>query len=114
VIWRLLAVSLTLWACGGSVIADACPFCGAVGQPLASRRDAAAAVAVGEAAGPTSLQPEGALMQPFRLRQRLAGRGLLPEEITATVTAPVQGTAAVFLSHTGPDGNREATAIEAD
>ncbi len=113
-IWRLLAVSLTLWACGGSVIADACPFCGAVGQPLASRRDAAAAVAVGEAAGPTSLQPEGALMQPFRLRQRLAGRGLLPEEITATVTAPVQGTAAVFLSHTGPDGNREATAIEAD
>ncbi len=113
-IWRLLAVSLALWACGLSVIADACPFCGAVGQPLTLRRDAAAAVAVGEADGPATLQPDGLMTQPFRLRQRLAGRAPLPDAITAMVTAPVQGTAAVFLSRASPDGDQEATAIAAD
>lgn len=111
---RLIAVSFTVLACVVSAPADACPFCGAVGQPLASRRDAAASVAVAQPDGPASLQSDGGMRQRFLLLQRLAGNHSLPEAIAADVTAPVQGTAAVFLGHAGVGGRPEATAIEAD
>lgn len=94
----------------------ACPFCGAVSQPLALRRDAAAGVAVGEANGPATLQPDGSLEQPFVLQQRLAGsRTINPgEQVNAAVAAPVRGTAAVFLARQpGPMGGGHR-ALEAD
>lgn len=110
---RFLAASLILATCAVVATAEACPFCGTVGQPLASRRDAAAGVAVGEADGPASLLPDGRMTQPFLLRQRLAGTAVLPEAMTATVTSPVQGTAAVFVGR-GTDESRVAAAIAAD
>ena len=114
---RLAAALLwTLAACGAAACAEACPFCGAVGQPLASRRDAAAAVAVGEADGQARLQADGLMTQPFVLRQWLTGTLPLPETpLAARVTAPVQGTAAVFLSRRDAgDDRRAATALQAD
>jgi len=106
---------LLLAACGAVSPAGACPFCGAVGQPLASLRDAAAVVVVGEADGPASLQPDGSMTQPFVVRQRLAGKGPSPGLITATVASPVKGTAAVFVSRLDPDERRTAAeAIQAD
>lgn len=111
---RSLAASLILATCAAVATAEACPFCGAVGQPLASRRDAAAGVAVGEADGPASLQPDGGMTQPFLLRQRLAGKAALPETMTATVASPVRGTAAVFIGRSGVEESRKAAAIAAD
>lgn len=108
---------LVILACVGVAVADACPFCGAVGQPLASRRDAAFAVAVGEAAGPAALAASGTIEQPFVLHQRLAGeREILPgEQVLAVVPAMVTGTAAVFLTeNAGPLGTGVHRAIAAD
>ncbi len=101
----------------GVATADACPFCGAVGQPLASRRDAAFGVAVGEAAGRATLAANGVIEQPFVLHQRLAGdRAILPgEQVVAAVPAAVTGTAAVFLTENPrPLGLGVHRAIEAD
>ena len=98
-------------------VAAACPFCGAVGQPLAARRAAAAAVAVAEPAGPASVQADGVILQPFVLHQRLAGQlAVVPgEELLARVDAPVQGTAAVFLAVPDqPDRPVRHTAVSAD
>lgn len=97
---RVAVVWLLMVACGSVATAAACPFCGAVGQPLASRRDAAVGVAVGEAAGPATLRPAGVLEQPFVLHQRLAGSRAVDrgEQVVAVVPAPVEGTAAVFLA----------------
>ena len=113
-----LAVAMlwTLAACGAAARCEACPFCGAVGQPLASRRDATAGVAVGEADGPARLQADGVMTQPFLLRQWLSGPLPLPQApLMASVTAPVQGTAAVFVGRGGAGGDRLApTAMQAD
>lgn len=113
---RLAAAMLVLVAaCGAVSPAEACPFCGAVGQPLASLRDAAAVVVVGEADGPAGLQPDGSMTQPFVVRQRLAGKGPSPGLITATVASPVEGTAAVFVRRLHPDEKLTAAeAIQAD
>jgi len=110
-----LAVLTTVLTTGPAVL-QACPFCGAVSQPLASRRDAAAGVAVGEADGPASLQSDGSLEQPFVLHQRLAGSRTVRsgDRVNAAVAAPVRGTAAVFLARQpGPAGGGH-TALEAD
>jgi hypothetical protein len=110
-------VWLAIMVFAGVATADACPFCGAVGQPLASRRDAAFGVAVGEAAGRATLAANGVIEQPFVLHQRLAGdRAILPgEQVVAAVPAAVTGTAAVFLTENPrPLGLGVHRAIEAD
>ena len=83
----------------------ACPFCGTVGQSLAERRDQAAVVAVGEAAGPATADAIGFLFQPFRIDQRLRGHVDAADAadavdaggpVSARVTGPVNGTAVLF------------------
>ena len=114
--WRCAGLVAVVVLAKGAADLQACPFCGAVSQPLASQRDAAAGVAVGEADGPTTLQADGSLQQPFVLHQRLAGSRAIRsgDQLTATVAAPVRGTAAVFLARPlGPAGSGH-TALEAD
>jgi len=96
---RVIVVLAAVMASTISGEATACPFCGAVGQPLAARRDTAAAVAVGEATAPATLQPDGVMTQPFRLLQCLSGeRPLAPgETVIARVDTAIRGTAAVFF-----------------
>ena len=77
--------------------AAACPFCGVVGESLARRRDAAAAVVVGEAEGPAAPDAAGVLVQRFRLHQPLRGEpGLAGRTVAARVGATVKGTAILF------------------
>lgn len=84
--------------------ADACPFCGVVGDSLAMRRDAADVAAVGEAEAAATAGSDGFLAQAFRIDQVL--RGSLPAGTTtaiARVDGPVSGTAIVFGSRSaGP------------
>jgi hypothetical protein len=83
-----------------------CPFCGVVGQSLAQRRDAAAAVAVGEATAAAS-DAEGFLAQPFRIDQWLGARPAggagvdVGTAVTAEVAGPIDGTAVLFGTTTG-------------
>jgi len=89
--------------------AVACPFCDVVGRPLAERRDAAAVVAVGEAAGEAS-EAAGLIRQAFVVRGLLRGEGLASDEaVTARVGGPVAGTAVLFGD---PDGSFEAVAAD--
>jgi hypothetical protein len=83
-----------VWLLVSAASAAACPFCGVVARPLAERRDEAAVVAIGEAAGRAQADDTGLLAQPFSLRQPLRGRA--PDAgvtVNARVTAPVEGTA---------------------
>jgi hypothetical protein len=83
--------------------AAACPFCGVVSRPLSDRRDAALAVAVGEAAGAARTDEAGLLVQAVTVRQLLRGKGVAAgASVTARVAAPVEGTA--ILLCTGPVG----------
>lgn len=85
----------------------ACPFCGVVGQSLTQRRDAADAVAVGEAAAVAAEDDDGFLIQPFRIDQRLgprqaAGVGVdIGGSVTAEVAGPITGTAVLFGTRRG-------------
>jgi hypothetical protein len=93
--------------------AHACPFCGVVGESLATRRDAADVVAVGEAEGAAAAGPDGFPVQAFRIDQLL--RGTLPAGMTTTtarVDGPVSGTALVFGSTS--DGPLRWSAIDAN
>ena len=80
--------------------ATACPFCGVVGQSFAQRRDEAAIVAVGEAAGKAA-DAAGFPAQQFRIDQLLRG-GTAPiaagDTVAARVNAPVAGTAILFAT----------------
>jgi len=81
--------------------AAACPFCGAVGQSLAQRRDAAAAVAVGEATGAVTADDAGMPTQRFRVDQVLRGAAPVAapgDAVTARVATPVSGTALLFAA----------------
>jgi hypothetical protein len=89
--WSFAAVILA------ATSAMACPFCGVVGQSLAQRRDEAAVVAVGEAAGAVAEDPAGVAEQPFHVHHVLRGdAGLAGRDVRARVTAPVSGTALLF------------------
>ncbi|MEI6240787.1 MAG: hypothetical protein WCR51_10385 [Planctomycetia bacterium] len=92
-----VALSLLVLLGTSSRAADACPFCGIVGESLAMRRDAADVVAIGEANDGVTPGPDGFPEQAFTLGQTL--RGTIPPDITeaaARVTGPVVGTAIVF------------------
>lgn len=92
VAWMLLAAGPVL----------ACPFCGAVGEPLARRRDEAALVCVGEATAAAGPDAAGLLAAPFRVLQVLVraeqGPAAVPEEVSARVAGPVEGTAVLFAT----------------
>jgi len=96
-------------------VAEACPFCGVVAEPLAWRRDAAACVAVGEPDGPPWIAADGLPERSFRLLAMLRGDG---DEAGASVIArpesPAEGTAILFGRDTAGDGSRAWAAIAAD
>ena len=80
---------------------SACPFCGTVGQSLAQRRDAAAAVAVAEAEGMAAADPSGFPAQRFRIDQMLRNTGhasVVGETVPARVAGSIAGTAVLFGS----------------
>ena len=77
----------------------ACPFCGAVGQSLAQRRDAAAVVAVAEADGMAAADATGFLSQRFRIDQVLRDTTrttVVGAAVPARVAGPIVGTAVLF------------------
>ena len=84
----------------------ACPFCGVVGEPLARRRDASAAVAVGEAVGTASTDAAGLLSQRFRMHQVLRGPSAAAgRTVIARVGAAVEGTAILFCQSVPSGGD---------
>lgn len=86
-------------AASATTPASACPFCGAVGQSLAQRRDTAAAVAVAEAEGTAAADLSGFLEQRFRIDQVLRDTGhaaVAGETVPARVAGPIAGTAVLF------------------
>lgn len=104
----ILLVSTLLvstWAWGRPAVS--CPFCGVVGQSLAQRRDAAAAVAVGEASATAATDAEGFLTQPFRIDQWLGPRPApgtdvgIGSVVPAEVVGPIAGTAVLFGARVG-------------
>jgi len=78
----------------------ACPFCGAVGEPLAARRDRAVCVAIGEPTAAAYRDPEGLPMQPLAIVQRLGDGAADAAEpgavVQARVPGPIAGTALLF------------------
>ncbi|MFM1996935.1 MAG: hypothetical protein RLZZ111_1322 [Planctomycetota bacterium] len=95
-----------VWQTGRPAVG--CPFCGVVGQSLAQRRDAADAVAVGEAMATATTDAEGFLAQPFRIDQWLGRRPAAAVSVGSVVPAevpgPLAGTAMLF--GTAADGAR--------
>ena len=82
--------------------ATACPFCGTVGQSLSQQRDAAAAVAVGEAVGTAGADAQGLPSQRFRIDQWLRTSSgpatAAVSTVAARVAGPVAGTAMLFAT----------------
>ena len=83
--------------------AAACPFCGPVAEPLATRRARSATVAVGETLGPPAAAADGRRRQQFQILSVFpaTGSGLEPVApdrlpVRATVTADFSGTALLF------------------
>jgi len=95
---RIIATAVVAaWSAG----AGACPFCDVVGRPLAARRDAAALVAVGEAAGAAAGE-QGLVRQPFRVQSVIRGAGVAADDaVTARVPGPVGGTALLMGDDAG-------------
>ena len=79
--------------------ADACPFCGVIGQSLSQRRDAADQVAVGEAEGIAAVDAAGVLSQRFHVHQMLRGRANAQgTSVSGRVSGQVRGTAILFYT----------------
>jgi len=90
-----------------AIRADACPFCGPVGESLARRRDTAGYVCIAEATDRARPDAAGLLAGAFRVIQVLPntpGRvaGEPPAVVTARVAAPMEGTAVLFGSADSP------------
>ena len=100
------AILMVLALAGGRPAAG-CPFCGVVGQSLAQRRDAADAVAVGEASATAAADSSGFLTQPFRIDQWLGRRPAAGTDVgvgstvPAEVSGPLAGTAILFGTSAG-------------
>lgn len=88
----MMLVALALGTLPGAV--EACPFCGVVGESLATRRDAADVVAIGTAQGAAAPGPDGFPAQKFTVEQVL--RGEAPTDARARVDGSVIGTALLF------------------
>lgn len=90
--------------------AVACPFCGPVAEPLASRRARSTTVAVAETLGPAVAAVDGRRQQPLRILSTVtasaAGSQLIPADpsqppVQAAVTDDFTGTALLFQSRAG-------------
>lgn len=91
------------------LVAEACPFCGVVAEPLAWKRDTAACVAVGEPDGATSIGVDGLPRRSFRVLSVLAGAGIASgDSVIARPESPSEGTAVLFGRR---EGENEATLI---
>ena len=98
---RALAALLSWWlvVMYGGAAAFGCPFCGVVGESLASRRDRALCVSVAEADGAAGADADGLLVQRFAMRQPLRGDCPAdgePQAVRARVAEAVDGTAVLF------------------
>lgn len=83
----------------GGAAAFGCPFCGVVGESLASRRDRAACVSLAESDGVPVADANGLLVQRFVMWQSLRGDCPVdgePQAVMARVSAAVDGTAVLF------------------
>jgi len=102
--WMVDIVTATALVAATSVAsptsrADACPFCGVIGQSLSQRRDAADRVAVGEAEGIAAVDATGVLSQRFHVHQMLRGRAdAQGTSVSARVSGQVRGTAILFYT----------------
>ncbi|MEY3205322.1 MAG: hypothetical protein RLZZ21_1653 [Planctomycetota bacterium] len=97
--WPLAALLGVTVVMTGGAAAFGCPFCGVVGESLASRRDRAACVSVAEADGAAGADANGLLVQRFVMRQPLRGDCSAdgePQPVMARVSAAVDGTAVLF------------------
>ncbi len=109
--WLALVIAAVLVGrCG------ACPFCGVVGESLAERRDRAAALAVGEPAGPVRNGADGLPRQPLEIVQLLRRDDALAATaggmVEARVPGPISGTALLFAD--GDQRDAAWSAIAAD
>lgn len=96
----LLHLPLPFWLVL-STVASCCPFCGPVGEPLASRRAHCLTFGVGETMASASSDEAGRRRQPFRLLATAVGDQLestmnSPQPIMATVSSAFTGTAILF------------------
>ena len=100
----------TLILVGGNLGATgtACPFCGPVAEPLATRRARSTTVAIAETLGPATVAADGSRRQQLQLlsmfptignRLEPAAPGRLP--VLAMVTADFSGTALLFETEAG-------------
>ena len=84
-----------------TTVADSCPFCGTVSEPLASHRARCLTFGVGETLAPATSDETGRRQQAFRLLATAVGDQLKPvtnnsRPIMATVTSAFTGTAVLF------------------
>lgn len=102
-------VLLSVIACFNTA-ASACPFCGPVAEPLASRRARSTTVAVAETLGPAVTAVDGRRRQPLTIISTVtapaAGSQLIPADpnqppVQAAVTDDFTGTALLFQSQAG-------------
>ena len=111
----------TVLVCGvvtlGGAAAVGCPFCGVVGESLATRRDRAVCVSVAEADGTVEADGNGLLVQRFVMRQPV--RGDCPADgeaqaVVARVSAAVEGTAVLFGDRRDADGAMSWSSVAAN
>lgn len=115
--WPLAALLGCVLVMTGGAKAFGCPFCGVVGESLASRRDRATCVSVAEADGAAGADANGLLVQRFVMRQPLRGdcpAGGEAPGVVARVSAAVEGTAVLFGDQRDADGAMAWSAIAAN
>ena len=100
----------TLLLAGGALgaTATACPFCGPVPEPLATRRARSTTVAIAETVGPATVAADGSRRQRLQMLSVFPtiGNRVEPAEpdrlpVLATVTAEFNGTALLFEAEAG-------------
>ena len=111
----LLVGAVVVVHCGSA--AFGCPFCGVVGESLASRRDRAVCVSVAEVDGAAGADANGLLVQRFVMRLSL--RGDCPaagetQAVVARVAAAVDDTAVLFGDRRDADGEMSWSAVGAN
>lgn len=122
--WALAALLGCALVITGGAKAFGCPFCGVVGESLASRRDRATCVSVAEADGAAEADANGLLVQRFIMRlplrgDRPAGGDDCPAEgdvqgVVARVSAAVDGSAVLFGDRRDADGGMSWSAVAAN
>jgi hypothetical protein len=115
--WAPAVVFGCLFVMTGGTQALGCPFCGVVGESLASRRDRAACVGVAEADGAAGTDENGLLTQRFIMRLPLRGdcpAGGEAQAVVARGAAAVDGSAVLFGDRRDADGGMSWSAVAAN